>query len=484
MNYKEDPRLQDTHVLNPHWVTNGIYSILSSDRLRENQGEIRLSELPEIFATQNKPVKLLDLLRQLKIEGMTELEELFKSSSSQRYAIDLRKFLMDRIRRDQGESVLENLSAITPQNYPVKMHRFLIDLMRKFELCFSFPDDDCHFLIPELLDKQEPVEVTNFRPNECLNFQYHYPVLPEGLLPRFIVRTHVLSEGFPRWRSGVVLKFEGNLALIKADLQDKKVFIFVSGPASGRRRLLAVIRSDFEHIHNEIRNLHPSEMVGLPDHPDVVIPYDKLLAMESAGIDVLPELADGKIIKVSVGALLNGVDLEGARLREILIDEPLSTVQLFCSYSRKDERFRDELDTHLKLMQRQGLIKTWSDRNIDAGEDWKLNIDENLERADIILLLVSADFIASDYCYAKEMTRALERHRSGEALVIPIILRDVNLSIAPFAGIQYLPKNRKAITLWQDRDSAWRDVSEGIQKVADNLLKKKARLESSEPHEE
>ena len=416
LNYRDDPRLQDTYVLNPHWVTNGIYSILSSEILRTNRGEINLSELSEILA---------------------------------------------------------------PRNYPVRMHRFLMDLMKKFELCFSFPDDDCHFLIPELLDKQEPSLGINFVPSECLNFQYHYPVLPEGLLPRFIVRTHVLSEGLPRWRSGVVLSFEGNTALVKADMQDKKVFIFVLGPSAGRRRLLAIIRSDFEHIHSEIRNLGPSEMVALPDYPDIVVSYEKLLAMERVGMDVLPELAGGKVVKVSVNTLLNGVDLDGARVREILINDPFSSINLFCSYSHKDERLKDELDTHLKLMQRQGLIKAWHDRDIDAGDDWRQSINENLERADIILLLISADFIASDYCYGIEMTRALERHKSGTARVVPVIVRDVNLRAAPFSEIQYLPKDGKAITLWENRDSAWRNVSEGIQRVADDLLKKKSHFDGA-----
>jgi internalin A len=413
LNYKDDPRLKDTYVLNPHWVTNGIYKVLNSEKVKACGGEIQLKELSEIL--------------------------------------------------DQ-------------KNYPVSMHSFLFGLMRKFELCFSFPDDPDHYLIPELLDKQEPAEATGFKAAECLNFQYHYSVLPEGLLPRFIVRTHVLSEGSPRWRSGVILNFEGNQALVKADMQDKKVFISVSGSPAGRRRLLGIIRSDFEHIHRDIRNIQPQEMVPLPGHPHVIIPYNKLLAMERAGIEVFPEYAEGKVVKLNVNELLNEVDLEGARLRDILVNEPLSSIQLFYSYSRKDESLRDALDTHLKLLQRQGLIKSWSDRNIDAGDDWKRRTDENLERADIILLLVSANFIASDYCYEKELKRALQRHTSGEAQVIPIIVRDVDLSGVPFAGIQYLPKNGKAITLWKNRDSAWRSISEGIRKVANTILQRRANL--------
>jgi internalin A len=166
--------------------------------------------------------------------------------------------------------------------------------MKKFELCFSFPDEDTHYLIPELLDKQEPAETTEFEPGKCLNFQYHYPFITEGLLPRFIVRTHTLSEGLPRWRTGAIMQFEGCRALVKADVQDKKVFISVSGVRSSRRRLLAIIRSDFERIHRDIRNLTPDEMVPIPNYPDVAVPYEKLLAMEREGFEHFLEYGGGK----------------------------------------------------------------------------------------------------------------------------------------------------------------------------------------------
>ena len=81
------------------------------------------------------------------------------------------------------------------------MHRFIFDLMKKFYLCFSYPDDDCHYLIPELLSKEQPEEAKQFDPQKCLNFEYHYAILPEGILPRFIVRTNILSRDQPRWRS-------------------------------------------------------------------------------------------------------------------------------------------------------------------------------------------------------------------------------------------------------------------------------------------
>ena len=136
---------------------------------------------------------------------------------------------------------------------------------------------------------------------------------------------------------------------------------------------------------------------------------------------------------------------------------------------------RNELQTHLTLLHRQGLIEPWSDREIEAGREWEKEITENLERADIILLLVSADFMASYYIWEKEMKRALERHEAGEARVIPVIVRDVNWHSAPFAKLQALPKDAQAVTLWENRDSAWRNVSEGIEKAAAGMKRRFGR---------
>ena len=137
-------------------------------------------------------------------------------------------------------------------------------------------------------------------------------------------------------------------------------------------------------------------------------------------------------------------------------------IDLFFSYSHEDELLRDELATHLKLLERQGVIRGWHDRRIDAGHDWKQAIDEHLERAGIVLLLVSADFLASDYCYDLEMKRALERRETGGAVVIPVILRPCDWTQAPFAKLQALPRDGKAVTSWLNRDEAWTNVAQGI----------------------
>lgn len=146
------------------------------------------------------------------------------------------------------------------------------------------------------------------------------------------------------------------------------------------------------------------------------------------------------------------------------------TIVVFCSYSHKDEKFLKKMITHLSILKRQGVIKEWWDGEIGAGEEWQQEIDEHLEAADIILLLVSADFIASDFCWGKEMTRALDRHDAGAALVIPVVLRPVDWQGgAPFSRLQALPKDGKAITLWSNREIAWVEVAKGIRKKAEQL---------------
>ena len=115
-----------------------------------------------------------------------------------------------------------------------------------------------------------------------------------------------------------------------------------------------------------------------------------------------------------------------------------TSFKLFCSYSHQDEQLRDELAKHLSVLRRQGVIKEWHDRRIGAGTEWKGAIDKELNDADVILLLVSSDFVASDYCFDVEMKRAMARHHSGEARVIPVILRPVAWEGLPFAKLQFL----------------------------------------------
>ena len=149
--------------------------------------------------------------------------------------------------------------------------------------------------------------------------------------------------------------------------------------------------------------------------------------------------------------------------------KPAKAIEVFFSYSHKDEELRDQLEKHLSILKRQGVITGWHDRRIGAGREWEGEIDKHLNTADVILLLISADFLASDYCYDVEMKRAMERHEAGETRVIPVILRPVDWKGAPFGKLQALPKDAKPVTSWPNRDEAFTDVAQGIRAAVEEL---------------
>jgi hypothetical protein len=139
--------------------------------------------------------------------------------------------------------------------------------------------------------------------------------------------------------------------------------------------------------------------------------------------------------------------------------------KVFFSYSHRDEALRDELEKHLSILQRQGFIEAWHDRRITAGEELSREIDRNLETANIVLLLVSADFLASDYCYDIEMTRAMGRHEASQARVIPVILRPCDWQDAPFGKLLATPPDGKAVTRFPTLDDAFVLVVADIKKA-------------------
>ena len=144
-------------------------------------------------------------------------------------------------------------------------------------------------------------------------------------------------------------------------------------------------------------------------------------------------------------------------------------ITVFFSYSHEDESLRNELAKHLTLLKRQGVISAWHDRMITAGDEWKGEIDKNLEEAQVILFLVSASFMASDYCFDIETKRAIERHDQGKARVIPVLIRTCDWKSAPFAKLTALPTNWKAVTSWSNQDEAWTDVALGIRRAVEAM---------------
>jgi Tfp pilus assembly protein PilF len=159
---------------------------------------------------------------------------------------------------------------------------------------------------------------------------------------------------------------------------------------------------------------------------------------------------------------------------------PVKAMKVFYCYARKDKSLRDQLGIHLAALKREGLIVEWYDHDILPGADWAQEIDTQLNTANIILLLISSNFMHSDYCY-NEMCRALDRHKDGKAHVIPIILRPItHWEKTPIGTLQVLPTGGKPIMSWSSHDEAFRNVAEGIAQVANALLKQLREQKTSD----
>ncbi|MGR3319290.1 MAG: toll/interleukin-1 receptor domain-containing protein [Candidatus Anammoxibacter sp.] len=143
--------------------------------------------------------------------------------------------------------------------------------------------------------------------------------------------------------------------------------------------------------------------------------------------------------------------------------------KLFFSYSHKDEELRNELEIHLALLKRQGVISSWHDRRITAGSDIDQTISSELESSQIILLLVSAHFLASDYCYEKEMTRALEKNQDESAVVIPVILHPCDWHSSPFGNLRATPTDGKPVSMHGNQHEAFAIIAKDVRETAQSI---------------
>jgi hypothetical protein len=187
---------------------------------------------------------------------------------------------------------------------------------------------------------------------------------------------------------------------------------------------------------------------------------------------------EGGVRSVACGAgpdgqllLASGGNDRTVRIWQPAVEPPASPAanrpprKVFISYSHKDERYVRQLETILAPLQRNNQITIWSDRRLSSGQEWRREIERALEDADIILLLVSPDFLASDFIQVQQLPRALERHQSGSATVVPIILRPADWQSSSLRELEALPRNGRPVSQWQNLDQAWLDVTQGLQRL-------------------
>jgi len=223
---------------------------------------------------------------------------------------------------------------------------------------------------------------------------------------------------------------------------------------------------------------------SLPELADTPIPAEQLQRSQSieelGDLDSERQALEAKLAEYQCALTKREIEQIEQRLLEIhhqrvallatvTTKQTSSAADVFVSYAHADEKLRVELGKHLSVLQRQGLISTWHDRMISAGSEWAGDIHGKLNTCRIILLLISADFVHSQYCYDIEMKRAMERHEQRQALVIPVMLRPVVLKGTPFAKLQALPKDARPATEWASLDAAFVSVTEGLRDALQSL---------------
>ena len=402
----------DTQILNPLWLTNGVYRIINSEKVANDSGVLREHDFDAVI---NDP-------------------------------------------RYRKENTTDRVFT-----YPTNKLQYIVRVMQEFELCFML--DTRTYVVPQLLPVTEP----DFKAEGALlHFVIHFPdFLPDSIFPRLMVKLHTYIDGDCRWRTGMVLHkpniFKA-LARVRWDKEDQKIRVDVCGEE--RRRFLSFIRETVKEIVDDFTNLKVEEMVPIPETEEF-FEYQYLVEAEKAGEKDLFVKQLKK--RIPLADLLDGV--EEPAMRDEVEQLP---VRAFVSYAHKDLEYLKELRAALAPLMRLQKLQLWDDRDIDAGDEWEKVIFQQLEESDIVLCLVSADFVASDFCYKKEFGTALEAHRKGEKTIVPILLRKTDWQDLPLAEIQGTPG--QWITSAKNKDEAWTAVSESLRPALDRAKQRKKVL--------
>jgi cellulose biosynthesis protein BcsQ len=211
---------------------------------------------------------------------------------------------------------------------------------------------------------------------------------------------------------------------------------------------------------------------GTEDPDDIGFPLETLAALVAqkfSSTDVLIRNRDVFVNAVKSSAKIQDelTELQSPYAEQTKRDLPAN---LFISYSYKDKKLIEELEIHLSLLRRQAIIDAWSIGQISAGTEWAKEINSRLEEADIILLLISSDYLASPSSDI-EIMRSMTQAKAGKAIVLPVILRPADWEASPISTLAVLPSGAKPVTTWPDRDEAWADVAKGIRQAVKSLRK-------------
>ena len=381
LHFVDEPRLRDTAVLDPHWVTDGVYRLL---RHKDGPGSDGILTISDALAA---------------LPG-----------------------------RDEKEA------------------RYLFRLMERFEMCIPLDEDGdkpaSRWLVPGALEKFQPEGLgEDWEDPGGVRMRYVYDPLPVGVIPRFIVTTQHLSDGQPRWRSGVVVREGRAKALVRKGIRKNHVEVTAFGPEEERLRLIEIIRGNLERINLDLPDPKPKAEIEILDMPGV---YRNLADMEAA---------EQQKVKVPMQSSRENVLIDPVPSLNLTSEEEPRTservpLRAFLSYSHRDKRAKGILQDNLVTLTRKKMLNTWQDGLIEPGTLWLEEINRNLDRMDVFIGLLTTAFLASDFIQKVELEAARKRLalKNRKFIFVLILVDDISLLGLDLAQYQILKPGGKAVT--------------------------------------
>ena len=369
--------------------------------------------------------------------------------------------LVRRAEKRDGSLSRAEIDGVLKAEKEPAMRDYLVRLMERFEIAYPAKPEGGPWLVPQALPDTQPKGMEVFRDApDATRLRYTYEALPAGLVSRAIVRLHELIEGAPerpkQWANGAVLAREGARALLRGESLNR-VTVTVIGPEDARRQLAGLCQTELRAIHADIPGLDPTEETFAKG---VWVDVRMLELDEKNRKSSSINLPGEGSTKIDPTPLNNAYTKEAARRDEVW--KP----RAFVSYARANVRQRDRLVQQLKLLRNEGLLHgAWHDRMINPGEPWDETIQEEIKKADVMILLVTADMLTTDYVMDRELPVALKLRK----LVIPVILEATRWTQTALGKLTALPEKGLPLPEWTPRAKGWKSVADGLAEVCKKL---------------
>ncbi|MFI3217504.1 MAG: COR domain-containing protein [Methylococcales bacterium] len=374
----------------------------------------------------------------------------------------------ETVKNQHGRFTEEDCERLWQDSDYADMHPELLALMEKFELCYLLPDSTPKkWLAPQLLPPSKPTELNDWAEVGDLVLRYRYEFLPKGMINRLMVRKHYYV---PRpelaWLTGVLFERNGTQVLVELSAQGNEIVFRARGIE--RKDLLGAIAFELEALNATFKGLPEKVTVLIPCCCDTCAKQAEPKFFEQADLLRRKELGKATIEcpasfdNVNVLRLLDGIQTK--KLPKWSKEENMK--KIFISYSKHNHEYKDTLIDHLEGLRNN--IVTWHDRDIKAGEEWDERIKDELNKADIVLYLVSHHSMNVDYIKNVELPLIEQRCLAKECKLIPVIVDFCRWQKLDFAKYNALPEKGIPVTdtsHWINENQAWLKVVEGIEQI-------------------